>query len=93
MDLKAKFVKALPEQRGAGKNGEWIKREFICTYGDEFPKKVCFSLWGDRVQLLNGILPGNDVNVKFSIEAREHDGKYFTECKAWLVALTSEATA
>jgi len=91
MELKAKFVKALPEQRGAGKNGEWIKLEFICSYGDEFPKEACFSLWGDRAQLINGIQPGQEVKVSFNIEAKEYEGRYFTECKAWLVTTVANS--
>lgn len=93
MELKAKLVKLLPEQRGQGKNGEWVKREFVCSYGDEFPKEICFSLWGDKVHMLNGIQPGSEVNVKFNVESRPHEGRYFSECKAWFVVLTSASQA
>ncbi len=85
METKVTFEKRLPEQRGTGRNGEWMKQEFVCSTGGEFSRDICFSLWGDKIQQLNGIKQGDEITVKFAIESREHEGRYFTEVRAWQV--------
>ena len=49
MQLTAKLTKLLPIQTGTGKNGEWKKQDIIVDTDDQYPKKVCISIWGDKV--------------------------------------------
>lgn len=85
MEIKCKFEKNLPETRGQGKNGEWVKNEFVCETDGQYPKKLCFSIWGDKSALVSSLKPGEEITVKFDPESREYNGRYFTELKAFSV--------
>ncbi|MFC2114811.1 DUF3127 domain-containing protein, partial [Bacteroidota bacterium] len=67
MELKGKLIKLLAIQSGEGKNGTWKKQEFIVETSGQFPKKVCFSLWGDKVEQLSNT-ENKDVTVLFDLE-------------------------
>lgn len=82
MNLKGKVIQVLPEQTGQGKNGEWKKQEIIIETEGQYPKKVCVSLWGDKV---GTVLNGASVDVQLDPESREYNGRWYTELKAWKV--------
>ena len=70
---------------GQGKNGEWKKQEFVIETQDQFPKKVMFSLWGEKVDQINGLNPGDDIKVSFNPESREYNGRWYTDLRAWRI--------
>lgn len=82
MNLKGKVIQILPEQTGAGKNGEWKKQEFIIETEGQYPKKVCIAVWGDKV---GTILNGAVVDIQLDAESREYNGRWYTELKAWKI--------
>lgn len=90
MDISGVFQQALQEQSGEGKNGRWVKCDFLIETTDRFPKKICFSAWGDLVNTVKGISAGSDVKVSFDVSSREYNGKWYTDVKAWKVDLQNE---
>ncbi len=93
MDLSGKIVKVLPLQTGQGKTGNsWKKQEYVIEYGDQYPKQVCFNLWGDKVDQF-ALAEGDAVTIFFDIESREFNGRYYTDVKAWKVDKADAATA
>ena len=50
MELTAKLIQLLPLQTGTGKNGEWKKQDIIVETEGQFAKKVCISIWGDKIK-------------------------------------------
>jgi hypothetical protein len=86
MEIKGKIIQFLPVQSGTSKAGnEWTKQEFVIETDDQFPRKVCFTLFGDKISLLNGISVGDKVEVSFNIESREYNGKWFHNINAWRI--------
>lgn len=85
MDLKGKILQSLPLVTGQGKNGPWRKQEFLIETLDQYPKKVLFSLWSDKIDQ-NPFSIGQDVVVSFDAESREYNGRYYTELRAWKVS-------
>jgi len=86
MKLTAKISQLLPLQTGSGKNGEWKKQDFIVETGDAYPKKVCISVWGDKINP-SILVVGNELNIDFDIESREYNGRWYTDLKAWKIEL------
>lgn len=86
MQLTAKLIQLLPLQTGTGKNGLWKKQEIIVETMDQYPKKICLSIWGDKI---NGSLLQVDKFLKldYEIESREYSGKWYTDVKAWRIEL------
>ena len=66
LEISGKLIKKLPEVTGTGKNGtNWIKQEFVIETQDQYPKKVCMSVWGDKTQDLTPVQEGEIVKVQF----------------------------
>ena len=89
MEITGKVFKMLPLVTGQGRNGEWRKQEFVIEIeSGQFPKKVCLSLWGDKIDQAS-MVEGETVKVFFDLDSREYNGRWFTEARAWRVEKTS----
>lgn len=86
MQLTAKLIHVLPLQSGIGKNGEWKKKDIIVETAGQFPKKICVSVWGDKINE-SQLKVGNELKIDFDIESREFNGKWYTDIKAWKIEL------
>jgi hypothetical protein len=84
MDINGKIVQLLDKQTGQGKNGTWEKQDYILETEGQYPKKVCFNLWGDKIGQF-GIQQGDQVQVSFDLESREFNGRWYTDVRAWNV--------
>ena len=84
MELKGKVIQLLPVQTGMGKKGQWKKQEFIVETQTQYPKKVCLSAWGDKIDQFN-VSEGDIVNVSVDLESREYNGRWYTEARAWKI--------
>ncbi len=88
MEITGKVFQVLAEQSGTSASGNaWKKQEFVIETGldSQYPKKVCFTLFGDRVSALQGISNGDEVKVSFDVESREYNGRWFHNINAWRV--------
>lgn len=88
MELSGKIISLLTLQTGTGKNGTWKKQEYVIETTDKIPRKVCFSLWGDKIEQF-GLAAGDEAEVSFDLESREYNGRWYTEVKAWKVVKRS----
>lgn len=84
MELTGKVIRILPLQSGTGKNGIWKKQDFIIETAAQVPRKVCFSLWGDKIDQFS-LAEGEEAEVSFDLESREFNGRWYTEAKAWKI--------
>lgn len=84
-EISGRIHQILQPVTGQGKNGEWKKREFVIETQAQYPKKVMFSLWGDRTEQINSFQNGDQVKVSFDPESREYNGRWYTELRAWRV--------
>ena len=86
MELNGKIIAVLPAQTGQGRNGEWKKQEYVLEYNtdSQYPKKVCFNLWGEKVDQFN-IREGQYLTVSFDIDSREYQGRWYNDIRAWKV--------
>jgi len=84
MQLTAKLIQLLPIQTGTGKNGQWKKQDIIVETDGQYPKKVCISVWGDKINS-NLLQVDKLLKIDFEIESREYNGKWYTDLKAWKI--------
>lgn len=89
LEISGKVVSLLQEQSGEGKNGRWVKQDFVIETDDQFPKKVCFSSWGDKVDEVKKLKAGEAVTISFNAESREYNGRWYTDLRAWKIAKSS----
>ena len=94
MEIKGKIIAVLPLQSGVSQAGkQWKKQEFVVETPDQFPRKVCMTLFGDRVDQYP-IAIGDDVVVSIDIESREYNCRWYTNVNAWKIEkATAQAEA
>jgi len=92
MQLSAKLTQVLPLQKGTGKNGEWKKQDIIVETEGQYSKKLCISIWGDKIDM-NILQPGSMLKVDFDLESREYNGRWYTDVKAWKIEVVETERA
>jgi hypothetical protein len=93
LEITGKIQQILPQQNGVGKNGAWSKRDFIIETLEQYPRKVCLSVWGDKSDTLEQQYPlGTVVKAGINIESREYNGKWYTDVRAWKIDLFTEGS-
>jgi len=85
MEITGKITQILPEKNGQSARGGWRKQEYILETQGQYPKQVCFMVWGDKIDEL-AIREGQELVVSIDIESREYNGRWYTDVKAWKVA-------
>lgn len=86
MQVKGTLLQILKQESGVSKAGkEWKKQDFVIETNEQFPKKVCFTLFGDKTSLIDGITEGTEIEVFFSLESRDFNGKWYHNINAWKV--------
>ena len=91
MEIRGKIIQTLPLATGEGKNGPWKKQEYILETLENYPKKVCFNVWGEKVDQF-AIKDEETITLHFDLESREFNGRWYTDVKAWRVDRNIGAT-
>ena len=84
MQISAKLIQLLPLQTGTGKNGQWKKQDIVVETEATYPKKICISVWGDKIDT-SILQPGNMLKIDFDVESREYNSRWYTDVKAWKI--------
>ena len=83
MELQGKVIVETPVRSGTSARGEWKAKDFVIETHDTYPKKLVFSVFGeDRLQRYN-IKIGDEILVLFDIDAKEYNGRWFNNIRAY----------
>ena len=86
MKIESKIIEVLPLQSEEGKNVRWKKQDVILEKLVQYPTRICIDSWNDKID--NAFLQiENDLTIDVDIESRWYNGRWYTEVKAWRVAL------
>ena len=94
MEITGKIIAVLPERGGISKTGNEGKRqEYVLETHEQYPKKICFNVFGaDKIAQFN-IQAGDEMTVSFDINAREYNGRWYNDIRAWRVERGTAAAA
>lgn len=94
MEITGKIIAVLPERGGVAKSGnEWKSQEYVIETQEQYPKKCCFNVFGaDKISEMN-IQAGEVMTVHINIDAREYNGKYYNDIRAWKVTREQQQPA
>lgn len=85
MDLTGKVI-AIMEARGgvsARTGNPWMTQEYVIEIPGQYPRKMVFNIFGeDKIKQFN-IQAGEEITVQFDIDAREYNGRWFNDIRAW----------
>lgn len=82
MTTTGTILEKLPIVTGEGKNGTWKKQDILLEIGDQYKKKLCVTIWGDKINIEDYQI-GQTVTAHLDLESREYNGKWFSDIKAW----------
>ncbi|MBQ7182179.1 MAG: DUF3127 domain-containing protein [Bacteroidaceae bacterium] len=95
MELTGKIIAVLPERGGTSPRtgSEWKAGSYVLETMDQYPRKMCFDVFGaDRIQQFN-IQLGEILTVSFDIDAHEYQGRWFNSIRAFRVDRTAPGAA
>ena len=84
MNIKGKIIQVMDEQSGESAKGPWRKQEYVLETEGQYPKKVCFIVWNDKIDEWS-MREGDFADVSFDLESREYNARWYTDVKAWKV--------
>ena len=86
MEITGKIIAVLPERGGISKTGnEWKMQEYVLETHEQYPRRMCFNVFGaDKISQFN-IQAGEEMTVSFDINAREYQGRWYNDIRAWRV--------
>lgn len=88
-----RLIEILPVITGENERGVWKRGGFVIEYGNEYPKKVAFTTFGDdNIALVNPSMVGSTITVSFRPESREFNERWYTDLKATKVTVAGNAT-
>lgn len=87
MELTGKII-AVMEPRGgvsARTGNTWKTQEYVLEVPGQYPKRCLFNVFGeDRINQFN-IQNGDELTIQFDIDAREYNGRWFNDIRAYNV--------
>ena len=87
MEFTGKIIAILPPRGGVSKTSgnEWKSQEFVIENHDQYPRKMCFDVFGaDKIEQFN-IQMGEELTVSFDVDARQWNDRWFNSIRAWKV--------
>ena len=64
---------------------QWMTQEYVLEIPGQYPRKMVFNIFGeDRIKQFN-IQMGDDLTVSFDIDAREYNGRWYNDIRAYNV--------
>jgi len=82
MEITGKLIQILPDVQGESQRGPWVRGGFVIETGDDYPRKVAFTAFGEeRVSMAKNIPMGQLVQVTFTPESREFNEKWYTDLR------------
>lgn len=86
MEFTGKIIAILPARSGVSKTGnEWKVQEYVIEDHGQYPRKMCFDIFGaDKIEQFN-IQMGEELTVSFDIDARQWQDRWFNSIRAWKV--------
>ncbi len=85
MELTGKIIAALGVREGVSKStgNPWKVQEFVIETHDQYPKRMCFEVFGaDKLQQYN-IQVGEEMTVSFDIDARQYNDRWYNSIRVW----------
>ena len=95
MEITGKIIAVLPERGGISQRtgSEWKVQEYVLETQEQYPRKMCFDVFGvDKISQF-AIKIGDTLTVSFDIDAREYQGRWYNSIRAWKVERVADPAA
>ena len=87
MELTGRIISVLQPRSGVSQRtgNSWMTQEYVMEIPGQYPRHMVFNIFGeDRIKQFN-IQLNEDVTVQFDIDAREFNGRWYNDIRAYNV--------
>jgi len=87
MELTGKVIAVMEPRSGvsARTGNAWMTQEYVIEVPGQYPKRCLFNIFGeDRIKQFN-IQMNEEITISFDIDAREYNGRWFNDIRAYNV--------
>lgn len=87
MEITGRIIAALPPRGGVSQRtgNSWKVQEFVIETHDQYSRKCVFNVFGEDKLNEYNIQVGDELTVSFDIDAREYNGRWYNDVRAWRV--------
>ena len=91
MEISGKIIAILQPKGGVSKaDNEWKMQEYVIETHEQYPKKMCFEVFGaEKIEQFK-IQIGEELTVSFDVDARQWQDRWFNSIRAWNVNRSME---
>lgn len=85
MDITGKVIAIMEARSGVSSRtgNNWMSQEYVIEIPGQYPRKMLFNIFGeDRIKQFN-IQTGEEITVQFDIDAREYNGRWYNDIRAY----------
>lgn len=94
MEITGKIIAVLPANSGtsARTGSPWMSQTYVIETQGQYPKKLAFDVFGEeRIKQFN-IQQGEELTVRFDIDAHEYNNRWFNQIRAFNVEKSGQQT-
>ena len=87
MELTGRIIDIMEAKSGksARTDNPWMIQEYVIEVPSQYPRRCVFTVYGeDKIKQMN-IQNGEDLIVQFNIDARQNNGRWFNDIRAYNV--------
>ena len=87
MELTGRIIAVLEAKSGTSSKTDnpWMMQGYVIEVPGQYPRRCAFTVFGeDKIKQLN-IQNGEDLTIQFDIDAREYNGRWYNDFRAYNV--------
>ena len=87
LELTGKIIAVLDKRTGVSNatGSVWSVQQYVIETHEQYPKRMCFDVFGEERINQFAIQIGEEVTVSFDLDAREYQGRWYNSIRAWKV--------
>ena len=87
MDITGRIIAVMEKRSGQSQRSgnTWASQDYVLETQEQYPRRCLFNVFGeDKINEYN-LQIGSEVTVSFDINAREYNGRWYNDVRAWRV--------
>ena len=87
MDITGRIIAVMEKRSGQSQRSgnSWASQDYVIETHEQYPRRCLFNVFGeDKINEYN-LQIGSEVTVSFDINAREYNGRWYNDIRAWRV--------
>ena len=87
MEITGRIIAVMEKRSGQSQRSgnTWASQDYVLETQEQYPRRCLFNVFGeDKINEYN-LQIGSEVTVSFDINAREYNGRWYNDIRAWRV--------